>query len=121
MKRTKKLVIGLMVWCLVGAMSIANAADFNTATAKFKFNEQGCLPLAQDEVSKILYEVNDKHTRGYLKSLSFYDINGTQNFLFMFSDGTTKSGLPKYLTTFTTMEGCIKFMDRPEQFAPYLR
>lgn len=112
----KLVLMGLMVIGVTG-----NAADFNTQTAKYKLIEKGCVPLAGGEVNQILNEVNVTHTRGYLRSLSFYDVNHEQNVLFMFSDGYSQMGLPNYLTTFTTMEGCIKFRDNPQVFAPYLR
>lgn len=115
----KLVLMGLMGLMVIGVGG--NAADFNAQTAKYKLTEKGCEPLLIREVNQILNEVNVTHTRGYLKSLSFYDSNRVQNVLFMFSDGYTQMGLPMYLTTFTTAEGCIKFRDNPQAFSPYLR
>lgn len=121
MKNVKKVILGLGI--LLSLVQNIEAADFTPATAKYKIDNtvSDCKRIGEDEVNTILYEVNQVHTRGYLKSINYYDSNRTMNFLFMFSDGIAPNGLPKFLFTFTTYDGCKMFYNNPAPFMQYLR
>ena len=120
MKRTTRVFLGLCI--VLSLVQGVVAANFNSETARFKIDKNGkCKLMDVAEINTILYEVNETHTRGYLKSINYYDRKQLMNYLFMFSNGTMKNGLPDYLMTFTTYDGCLMFIENPAPFMQYLR
>ena len=121
MKNVKKVILGLGI--LLSLVIGADAANFNGETARFKIDQSGrdCKRMDISEINTILYEVNEVHTRGYLKSINYYDRSKIMNYLFMFSNGKLPSGLPDYFLTFTTYDGCMMFVENPAPFMQYLR
>ena len=113
-----KRVIGLIVF--LGLIVSAAAVDFNEYTAKYKLVNNGCERITVYEVARIQDEVVNLHSRLFLKSLNFYDDFKQPNVLFWFSNGFTQSGIPKFLATFTTLNGCQVFQKNPREFMPYL-
>ena len=111
----KSLVIGALV---IGANCFA--ADFTYTYAKYKVADKGCEKLSALDVENIHDEVTMTHSRGFLNSVSFKDTAQQENFIFLFTNGFSRNGLPKYLTTFTTLNGCQMFLNNPEKFIPYL-
>lgn len=111
----KSLVIGALV---IGANCFA--ADFTYTYAKYKVADKGCEKLSPLEVKNIHEDVTMNQTRIFLNSVAFMDTNNQENFIFLFTNGYSVSGLPKYLTTFTTLNGCQMFLNNPEKFIPYL-